>query len=229
VRYWVVHGSSYAAVASFVKSHPPSGLSWEGGGYNGGPGIPQNGFMSVTIIRPAIIGAANAHTVSVSYVQLGDGDVGIAASAVAAWASPRPAGETVPSGARVLDIRLYPDSRPAHTLLSLTVTTARRLKLIASAIDGLPTVQVVGSCPAAITLPHQHLQSTSVSFTFRGAPDSRALAAATVTASATAFPTWCNPMTMTVLGRSQPALLGGAAVIRDASKLLRVRLSRRQP
>jgi hypothetical protein len=187
-------------------------------------------FVSVPIIRPAIIGVANARTLSMSVVQLPNRTVGLAANVIASWATARPAGEVVPSGGRILDLRIYPDLHPNKTLFSHEVTNIKYVNEIASMIDGLPTDQEVTNCPAILRLPGDHQPpSTSISFTFRATRRGPPLVRADVTASATLPPTGCNDMTFAVRGRIEPALLGGEAVIAAASRLLHVQLSRRQP
>lgn len=231
VKYWVLR-SSYASVSAFVNSHPPRGLTWDDSGYAGGPGIPENMSVSVNIIRSAIIGALDSRGLAMNVVQLKDGSVGLSASTMAAWVPARPASSEVPRGARDVDIRVFPDSESARTISSLEVSQAKHVGEIASMINGLPTVprEFLWNCPPTIDqLPGHHVRATSVSLTFRAGPDGPALARAAVTASATAFPTSCNPMTMSVSGHPQPDLLGGAAVVAGVDRLLHVRLSRPQP
>jgi hypothetical protein len=167
-----------------------------------------------------------------SVVQLKDGSVGLSASTLAAWVPARPASSEVPRGARVVDIRVFPDSDSAKTMSSLEVTRAEPVSEMASMINGLPTVPAYPqwNCPGTIDqLPGHRRRATSVSFTFRAVPNAPALARAAVTSSATAPPTSCNPMTMSVSGQTQPDLLGGAAVVAGADRLLHARLSRPQP
>ena len=225
-HYWTIR-SSYATVAAFVTHHPPASLSWNISGDTGGPRTPKNMYVAALRVIPPEIGAANARTLSVSVVVLHDGRVGIAATAFVAQPAPRPAGERVPSDAHVLDIRIYPDAHPAATTFSRRVTDPRQVAEIASMIDGLPTDQSVINCPATESSLQVH--SSSISFTFRAIANGAALARADVTASATLPPTGCDPMTMTVLGRSQPDLIGGPAIIAGAGKIIATNLSKPQP
>jgi hypothetical protein len=86
-------------------------------------------------------------------------------------------------------------------------------------VDALGIIQ-----PGAYSCPSEQGDAPVVTFTFRGSDEGTALASASEPASAREPTTSCNPMTFSIRGRPQTPLLGGAAVVGKAGRLLGVHL-----
>jgi hypothetical protein len=94
------------------------------------------------------------------------------------------------------------------------VTSAAKIRRIASLINGLETVQPgVFDCTGKADDP-------VVTFTFRAAPGGRVLARAAQIIEPGAPHGSCEPMTLTINGRAWSPLLGGTGVVRAAQRLL---------
>lgn len=220
--YWTVGGSP-DAVTTFIAAHPPAGSTWTGSSSGlTGPGVPPN--SSVSYDWPPVADVLDIRSLVVTAVSLPNGTTGVRADAEVGWIIPRAAASQIPSQARVLDVTVTPMTpQTAKPTLSITVTDVANVAKVAAMIDRLPTVQpnVSWHCPG---LPASESSDT---FTFRATTLGRALARASVPASATAPATSCDAMSLTVRGHRETPLLAGAAVVRDAQTLLGVRLTRR--
>jgi hypothetical protein len=104
------------------------------------------------------------------------------------------------------------------------VVAPGKIRALVAMVDALEIVQ-----PRAYSCPNQLYGAPVVTFTFRAGDGGTALAAASQTASAREPTTPCDPMTFSIRGRSQTSLLGGAAVVRKAGRLLGVRLQTPPP
>jgi hypothetical protein len=123
----------------------------------------------------------------------------------------------------VLDVTVSRDDSPSpKLLLSATVSDPTKVDTLAMTIDQLQTIQ-----PGEIwNCPDESVGQPMVTFTFRAAAGTPALATATVPDSATAPATACNLMTLTIHGRTRTPLVGGAAVVRETQALLGTSLTR---
>jgi hypothetical protein len=129
---------------------------------------------------------------------------------------PRPAGERIPRGARVLEVTVKRPHRPPTS--DVSVTGAAKVRRIASLINGLETLQ-----PGAFDCTGK-ADDPVVTFTFRAAPGGRVLARASQIVAPGRPGGSCEPMTLTVRGHTQIPLLGGTSVVRAAELLLGVRV-----
>jgi hypothetical protein len=86
-------------------------------------------------------------------------------------------------------------------------------------VDALGIVQ-----PGAYACPALPASGPVVTFTFRASDEGTALASASEPASAREPTTSCDPMTFSIRGHPQTPLLGGAAVVGKAGRLLGVHL-----
>jgi hypothetical protein len=154
----------------------------------------------------------------IAVVDLPGGRSGVRADAQVQWTIPRPADERIPAGVHELDVtRGRPHRAPA---VSVHVTSAADIRRLAAMIDSLETIQ-----PGASACPAFPENAPVVTFKFRVSRGGPALATATESAYATEPTTPCNPMTFSVRGRARKPLLGGAAVVRAAGRMLGIRLS----
>jgi hypothetical protein len=124
----------------------------------------------------------------------------------------------IPSSAQVLEVTVRRPHRPPVSEVS--VTRPAQVRHIASLIDGLKTQQAGAlDCTGRADDP-------VVTFTFRAVLGGRVLARAIQIVDRGVGRPACEPMTLTVRGRPQTPLLGGAGVVRDAQRLLGIRVPR---
>jgi hypothetical protein len=215
---WWTIPEPVSAVYDFVRSHIPSQAklsTWSGP--PGSVGAPAASFVADTF--PPGAGYLPLRELAVELIALPSGNTGVRADAQVQWIIPRPHGERIPSGARLLEVTV---ARPgAAALITRTVTERRRVHRIAAMIDSLQTVQ-----PEAINCPLYPADAAVVTFTFRAAPSGPVLARASEPAYATEPTTPCDPMTITIQGRRWTPLLGGATVVHAAQRMLRIKLER---
>ncbi len=212
--WWVVP-DPVQKVLAFVQAHPPSGSRLESSGSGG-----RNGRMtswSLRFSRPPVPSVLDARVLSVVFVALGHSSTGVLAEAADMWVLPRPASERIPAEAAVLEVAVTRPKVPPS--LSVAVTNLATIAKITRFIDALGTVQ-----PAAISCPEIPAEGSFVTFTFRATRSDPALAKASESARANGTVSECEPMQLTILGRPQTPLLGGASVVRKTEALLGVSL-----
>lgn len=215
--WWRVPGSP-ASVEAFIRRHLPHGATWAGGGSSSGGGAPSLQFATLGW-RP-IRQVAGDRDLVVGLVALPGGSTGVRVDAEVQWLVPRPAGERIPSGARVLGVTVAaPGAAP---LLTRTVTARRRVNAVAAAIDRLPIVQPYGPLPC----PMMPAREPEVTFTFRATTTGPVLARASEPDDPSADGGPCFGMALSIRGRSEPALDDGGTVILTAQRLLGVTLER---
>lgn len=150
---------------------------------------------------PPVPGVLTSRSLVVEVVAIGPGQTGIRADAEVGYQPPRPAGEEVPSVARVVTIAEMPAGAQHATRApaSVTITDPKIVGELAGLIDSLPVSTIPGtaSCPA--------LPAASLRLTFRARRGGRALAVARTGQS-------CDSVAFAVNGRrrrpltSKPAL-----------------------
>ncbi len=213
-RWWVVPGAPQAA-AAFVSTHVPSGSSLESSGSGSLRGVTTS--WSVMFGWPAVRSVLFARELSVTFVRLPGGSTGVGADAADMWDRPRPAGERIPSSARLLEIAVgKAGKRPS---LTRTVTSAREIAKITAMINGLMTVQ-----PVAISCPAFPSDGPYVTFTFLRTAAGPPIAQTSESIWFTDQDGDCEAMNITIAGRARTALLGGASVVRRTGALLHVKL-----
>jgi hypothetical protein len=212
--WWVVPGRPQDVLA-FVRARRPSGALSELSGSTSLRGITTSWFVRFKW-RP-IGGVLSERALVVQFVRLPHGSTGVRADAQDVWVVPRPAGERIPSSARVLDVTVGRRSNPPS--LSMTVTDAAKVSKIAAMINGLGTVQ-----PGAISCPAFPGDGAFVTFDFRATEGGPLVAEASEPGWAREPTTACDPMALTILGHAWTPLLGGASVVRRSQVLLGVTL-----
>ena len=215
-RWWTVPEPA-STVYWFVRKHAPfrAKLStWSGA--PGSAGAPAASFVAYAF--PPGVGYLPMRELAVAVVALPGGDTGVRADAEVQWIIPRPQGERIPSDARVLEVTV---ARPGVApFVTQTVTELGRVRRIAAMINSLQTVQ-----PEAINCPSFPADAAVVTFAFRAALGGPVLAHASEPAYAVEPTTPCDPMTIVVDGRRWTPLLGGAAVVHAAQRMLGIKLA----
>ena len=214
-RWWTATGR-YASVTAFIRAHPPNGAKLVGAGSSvQGPGLPVGQFLAYQ--WPAVAGVLWSRQLVIVLVDLPGDRTGVRADAQVQWTIPRPASERIPVGAHELDVaRGLPGRAPTLRAHVIDLAQIRRL---AGMIDRLQTVQ-----RGAWSCPSMQADTPIVTFTFRARLGGPALAAASEPAFATHPTTPCDPMTFSIRGHARKPLLGGAAVVRAAGRMLGLRL-----
>jgi hypothetical protein len=125
--------------------------------------------------------------------------------------------ERIPRGVHEIDVmRGVPGDAPS---LQVKVVAPNEIRALVAMVDALGIVQ-----PGAYSCPSQQGDAPIVTFTFRASDQGTVLASASEPASAREPTTSCNPMTFSIRGHPQTPLLGGAAVVAKAGRLLGVHL-----
>lgn len=213
--WWTVN-EPWKRVVAFIDDHPPAGGELQEMGSSGGGGDSQQSAWA-GFAFPAVLHVLGQRELQVLAAPLSGGGTGIRADAQVQWLIPRPAGERVPGGARVLRVsRGVPGQAPA---VSVLVRKAGLVHRIARMIDGLDIVQ-----PGAVSCPSQSPGAPIVTFVFRARRGGPVLARAAELASARPPANACQPMSFSIRGRWQPPLLDGGSVISQSQSLLGIRL-----
>jgi hypothetical protein len=190
-------------------------LAFTGVGGVGGPGIPANHNLTF-----AFAGTASRQLL-VNLVALTDGNTGVRADAQVQWIVPRPASERIPAGVRAVDITRGVPGRPPA--IAVTVSAPAEVSVIVAMIDRLPIVQPGGwNCPA------QFAGSPRVQFVLRSAGGA-VLARAAEDADVVEPTTPCDPLSFSVGGHPETALLHGASFLHAVARLTRARLAVGRP
>ncbi|HEX3690353.1 MAG TPA: hypothetical protein VHV28_11665 [Solirubrobacteraceae bacterium] len=216
-RWWTVPEDE-ALVSAFVNAHQPKGTRGVTGGVGDGVDFTTE---SLTFKLPSVGRSLGTRWLVVAMVTLPGDQTGVRIDAEVQWLIPRPAGERVPSAARLLEVTVARPGRPPAG--DVTVTRAGEVRRMASLIDGLQTEQ-----PGAFDCTGRAVDPVAT-FTFRAEPAPparRVLARATQIIEPSPRGGYCEPMTFTVKGRPQTPLVGGAGVVRAAQRLLGVRVPR---
>ena len=214
-RWWTTTGQ-HASVISFIRAHAPRGAKLLASGSSvEGPGLPVGRFLAYQWPpRPAVL---RSRQLVIAIVDLPGGRTGIRADAQVQWTIPRPADERIPPGVGELDVtRGLPHRAPE---VSRHVTNPAEIHRLVAMIDRLQTIQ-----PGAWACPAFPVNAPVVTFTFRSGLGGPPLAVASEPAFATEPTSPCDPMTFSIRGHARKPLLGGAAVVRAAGRMLGVRL-----
>jgi hypothetical protein len=212
-RWWTV-AEPLAAVDAFLRAHVPAGARLSGYGSGGKP--PS---ASVTYSFPPVGRVLGTRWLVVSMVALSGGGTGLRADGEVQWIIPRPGAERIPRSVRVLEVSVGPPGQsPSTRAIAVNRVMVWR---IAAAINGLEITQ-----PGAWSCPSWSPEAPVVTFIFRHDLGGPVVARASELAAATEPTTPCDPMTLTIDGRRWHPLLGGAAVVRTAQRLLGLRLVR---
>lgn len=210
--FWKTTASPSAVVATF-QSHPPAGAqplqSLSDGGWSAAS------YVFGTRRR----GVFGPQMLLVSAVVLADGMTGVRADALVRYVSPRPRSERVPAAAQI--VRITKANYGQKPFASWVVTRHAMVQTLARIVDSLPFEgHIAGaySCPADDGVP-------TVTFAFRARHHGRELAQVSELANTPAWPFPCNTTALTINGKQLPPLLDGGILLKQASKLLGVKLT----
>jgi hypothetical protein len=213
-EWWTVPGPR-ADVIEYVEAHRPAGTSESLCGPSTTNGVIES--ECAYFAWPTVPGSLTTRWLVVEAVQLPDGVTGLRADAEVVWVTPRPASEKVPAGARLLRISVsgyikanQPRQRP------LTVTSAKKIEKIAALIDALPAEQ-----PGRFVCPADF--GIDVRLAFYRRRDGPPLVVANDD------PGGCDDVSLTIEGRAQPPLEGGAQLVEGVDHVLGVRLDTAPP
>ena len=205
-RWWTAPGQP-PAVLAWIRAHVPAGFSLGGQGSGGytPPGNVTPGRGSVQdpdlwvdqFSLPVIANVLTQRWLVVTVVRHGTGQTAIRADAQVVWLPARPAAERIPAGAQVVTVTPVFGMQPQRSLERLdpafTVASPARVARIAAVIDGLALFPPgMFSCPADF--------GGRMRLTFRASPGGP------VVASIVAEYAGCGAVSVTIGGRSMPAL-----------------------
>jgi hypothetical protein len=210
--WWTVPAAE-SEVGAFVQRHPPRGSRLQTTQSSGG----QTDLLAFAL--PPVAHVLGLRNVVVTFVALSRGRTAVRVDAEVQWSVPRPSAERIPRSVRVLEVSVGPPGSAPST--RVIVVNRARVWRIASDINALEITQ-----PGVWNCPSWSPDAPVVTFTFRHDLDGAVVARASELAAATEPTTPCDPMTLTIEGRRWHPLLGGAAVVRTAQRLLGVRLAR---
>ncbi|HET7051964.1 MAG TPA: hypothetical protein VFI54_27080 [Solirubrobacteraceae bacterium] len=213
--WWRVPGSA-ASVLVYLNAHPPRGGKLTQSGSQSPPhGQAVSGFVGFS--WPPVARLLTNRQLLVQAVDLTGGGTAVRADAQVQWIIPRPVSERIPRGVHEIDVtRAAPGESPS---LSIRVASPHVIRALVRMVDALEIVQ-----PGAYACPMVLAGAPVVTFTFRASDGGTVLARASELASAREPTTSCDPMTFSIRGHPQTPLLGGAAVVHAAGRLLRVHL-----
>lgn len=221
VHAWWRAPGTLSSVVAFEKAHAPAGASFAGSG--GGTTLVSGGRGSsaiwtyVEFAFPAQREVLSSRTLIVKGTAIAAHTTVLRVDVQDVWEIPRAAAERIPAGVHDIDISRGAPGRPPT--LSRSVTDASRVRSIVALINALPIVQ-----PGAIACPMIVLNGPTVTLTFRASAGGSVLAAASQTVMP-APTTACDPMRLTIEGRTQTPLLGGSAFLVSVGRLLGLKLA----
>jgi hypothetical protein len=195
--------------------HPATGIAsqfWAGGRWS-----------QLQFEFPPVPGVLFIRSLVVTVTGLGDGFTAVRADAEVAWVIPRPPGEQIPAGVSEVDVMR---GRPGHQpVVSVTVTDPATVATIVMLVNSLQTAQPTLGVSCLYRQPCLSCGADSpvVTFSFRVERGGPIIAHTTQPASANE-PMACDLMRLTLRGRPQTPLVGGAAVVRNVQRLLKVKL-----
>jgi hypothetical protein len=213
--WWRVPGSA-ASVLAYTRAHVPRGGKFrESGSQATRRGDIVSGYDG--FVWPPVDRLLGSRELLVQVTKLAGGGTGVRVDAQVQWIIPRPVSERIPRGVHEIDVaRAVPGDAPS---LEVKVVSQREIRALVAMVDALGIIQ-----PGAYSCPSQQGDAPVVTFTFRASDEGNVLASAGEASSAREPTTPCTAMTFSIRGRPQTPLLGGAAVVRKAGRLLGVHL-----
>jgi hypothetical protein len=211
-----------AEVLAYICAHLPAGTTRpvSFGRSLSGPNVPDNEIAAFTL-------TGSPGTLVIRAVRLPNGSTALRADAQVVWITPRPASETIPSGAHLLRITVHdrhprsrdPESRSLALLerLPWKIRSLRRIEGIVALLNKLEVVQPGRRfCPLDVG-------DSSVELTFYASPDAAPLAVGDIE------PGGCGGVSLTIEGVSQPRLEGGWSLIGQIGEVLGVNVAAGPP
>ncbi len=216
--WWLVPVAPAEALV-YICAHLPTGTARTGFGRGpSGPNVPENEIAAFAV-------PGSPGTLVIWAVRLPNGSTALRADAQVVWITPRPASETIPSGAHLLRIAAHSrnsrhrrSSRYSESgLLSLLerlpwkVTSAGQIEEIVALLNKLRVDQPgLRHCPLSVG-------DSSVDLTFYASPGTAPLAVADIE------PVGCpGSVSLTIGGISQPRLEGGWSLVEQIGEALGV-------
>lgn len=206
-EWWLV-ALTPAETLAYICEHLPAGTGTELSGALGGPNVPENETEGLTV-------PGQPGTLVVWAVRLPNGSTALRADAQVVWITPRPASDTFPAGARLVQIAVHGYTHYAPRALALLlrlparITSVAQIEKLTAALNGLEVAQPgIRLCPAGF--------GNSVLLAFFAAPGASPLAEADVAT------TGCGGVSVTIDGTSQPPLEGGWDVVEQIARALGV-------
>lgn len=221
--WWLVPAAPAEALA-YICAHLPAGTTRPesfGGGLSGS-NVPDNEIAAFT--PPGSPG-----TLAIWAVRLPNGSTALRADAQIVWITPRPASETITSGAHLLLItphdrhRNSRDHESDNESLALLerlpwkITSSRQIGGVVALLNKLQVVQ-----PGLRFCPLER-DDSSVELTFYAGPDAAPLAVADIE------PGGCGSVGLMIGGMSQPRLEGAWALIDQIGEALGVNVAAGPP
>ncbi|HEV7177553.1 MAG TPA: hypothetical protein VGN29_18810 [Solirubrobacteraceae bacterium] len=213
--WWRVPGSPASAL-DYLGAHPPRGGKLRESAAQGtGRRDIVSGYDG--FVWPPVGRLLGSRELFVQVTKLTGGGTGVRVDAQVQWIIPRPVSERIPRGVHEVDVtRAAPGEAPS---LEVKVVSPHKIRALVAMVDALEIVQ-----PGAYACPALPASGPIVTFTFRPSDGGTVLARASEPSSAREPTTSCDPMTFSIRGRPQTPLLGGAAVVGKAGRLLGVHL-----
>jgi hypothetical protein len=213
--WWRVPGSAASAL-DYLQAHPPRGGKLRESASQGpGRGGVLSGYDG--FVWPPFGRLLGSRELLVQVTNLARGGTGVRVDAQVQWIIPRPVSERIPRGVHEVDVtRAAPGEAPS---LEVKVVSQHEIRALVAMVDVLGIVQ-----PGAYACPALPAGGPVVTFKFLKSDEGTVLASASEPASAREPTTSCDPMTFSIRGHPQTPLLGGAAVVGDAGRLLGVHL-----
>ena len=187
---WWTTAPSPGAVLAYVRAHRPKGAS----SFSTMSGSGPNGTSAEIFMLPPVPGVLRERVASVMVVQLAGGRTGVRTDGEAVWLTPRPAWEQIPSTVRSITFTAQGSTASGRGgRVSAPRTLAGGVvRRVVGFINALDLVQ-----PGAVACPMG--RNELLRLTFRAADGS-------VLARAVEHPTGCASVTLSVGGRTGPAL-----------------------
>jgi hypothetical protein len=205
--WWVALGESPAAVLQYVEDHPPAGGQPGLAGSSSGSG--RTSVTGIGFTWPAEPGRLGTRWLLVEAVALGGGSTGVRADSQVVWIKRRPASERIPVGSRRLVLTTTRFGRLIQG--PLTFSSPDAIRRVVKLLNALPAEQ-----PGAISCPLD--RGSRIRLAFFGAARAWPLAVAVVD------PSGCRVVRLTIHGRKQPPLIGGATLAGRLSHALGVKV-----
>jgi len=201
--WWLVPGAPPEALA-YISARLPAGTRRPEtvGRSPSQPNVPESEIAAFSL-------PGSSGTLVIKAVQLPNGSTALRADAQVVWTTPRPASETIPSGAHLLRIAVHDRNRSSRNpqnpsrlalleRLPRKITSLRQIHGIVALLNGLQVVQ-----PGHRVCPLLEPGDSSVKLTFYASPDAAPLAAAEIR------PDTCRGgVGLTIGGVPQPRLEG---------------------
>jgi hypothetical protein len=205
--FWRVPGPTDEAL-NWVQSHLPAGAHQVVSGSAIDPGGASIFYVGYAL--PAGNRAIASRQLLVAVTSL-HSDTAMRVDAQVIWLTRRPGSERIPAGVRA--VRVVAQRLGQASSAARTVTGAAQVARIVSLVDALPAAQ-----PGAYACPNDTGQLVVLRF-LSGGPTPRTLATAKADGSG------CAGVSLTIRGRAQPGLSGGAKLIQRLNALLGLSLS----